>query len=162
LDILVVFAVNAKIEGNTRLKGNNLAEVVRNLCRALDRQCGGILKSIPAGADLLAIDPRFGRFAELLSAATTIDGIGVATATKVLHRKRRNYIPMLDSIIQNYYAGRDITRDAKAARFKTSLKVVEKFRADLGQAIDALGQFQKHAAAAGFALEPVRILEILI
>ncbi len=65
--------------------------------------CEPILPSIPQDADLLDLDCLSEPLRELLHAAVQIKGVLIPVATKVLHRKRRSLVPMLDSVVIRHY-----------------------------------------------------------
>jgi hypothetical protein len=56
-------------------------------------------EKIPVDADLAIFDLDLSAANRLLTAACAPRGVLLAVATKVLHRKRPGYIPMLDSVI---------------------------------------------------------------
>lgn len=157
IDILSIFSMNANIEKNQYLRGPTVADKIRNLCRDMNRCCAQGLALIPQNADMLFFDPQFSSFELLIRRATSIRGVGNAVATKILHRKRRNFIPMLDSVIIRHYADpmeKDEIRKAMTSMWR--------FRDDLRQAQHVIASIQTRMHVLGFVLEPVRILEILI
>ncbi len=91
----------------------------------------------------------------------------VPVATKVLHRKRRQLIPMLDSVLIDYYlstgvkASRAALEDGKRAG-SAVMPVVRRFREDLGKASGALEALKMELHEVGFNLSSVRILELMI
>lgn len=80
------------------------ANAVRDVHRGLARHCDPILREIPVDADLRTFDPDLSTARRLFDAACTPRGVLLAVATKVLHRKRPRYVPMLDSVIIAAYA----------------------------------------------------------
>jgi hypothetical protein len=54
-------------------------------------------------ADLLTFDPDLEEFRELINAAVQARQVLVPVATKVLHRKRRGFIPMLDTVVMGHF-----------------------------------------------------------
>ena len=157
VDVLSTFSVNGNIEKNIYLFGKTLADKIRNLCREMNRRCSAHLAHIPHDADLLSFDPGFASFEQLLRAATSIRGVGNAVATKILHRKRRNFIPMLDSVVVKHYASPYETDEMRRA-----LVAIGRFREDLRQGAQVVVDLQVAIRGFGYRLEAVRILEILI
>lgn len=105
---------------------------------------------------------------ELLHAAVQPRGVLIPVATKVLHRKRRSLIPMLDNVVLGYYLNTDAHRallprtQDKAKAADVAMTALDLFRADLlggGQAIDGL---RVSLGEHGFELTPVRVLELLV
>lgn len=105
---------------------------------------------------------------EVLHTACQVPYVLVPVATKVLHRKRRSLIPMLDTVVSDYYLGslgrqdlraatQDKRRAAEAARMP-----LEGFRKDLDALWSELTEFRAQLAAAGFAVTELRILEVLV
>src|SRR5262245_37466688 len=128
IDVLSTFSVNGNIEKNKYLLGMTLADKIRNLCREMNHRCSAHLAHSPDAADLLSFDPAFSSFEQLLRAATSIRGVGNAVATKILHRKRRNFIPMLDSVHVKHDVSPDETDDIRRA-----LTAIGRIRDDLSQ-----------------------------
>jgi len=159
VDVLATVSVNSFI---------NTAARVASVHRGMAEACDPILATIPEDADLLTFDPSLSRLEELLHAAVQTKGVLVAVATKVLHRKRRFLIPMLDSVVVWHYlappefaALRPKTQDKRTAGH-VAATVLDRFREDLRDAIGPIQQMRETLAAEGFDLSPVRILEILV
>jgi len=156
VDVLVTVSMNSFV---------NTAEKARSIHRGLAEACDPILEVIPEDADLRVIDlPLVER---LLDAACQVRGVLIPVATKVLHRKRRSLIPMLDSVLIDYYlhAGVDVVRaafeDGRRAG-KAARPILERFRADLSGGWDDLTAVTGALATSGFRLTPLRALELLI
>jgi hypothetical protein len=71
------------------------------VCLARSSRCDSLLAKIPIDADLTSYDSQLTEFRQLIHAAVTAPQVLAAVATKVLHRKRRNLILMLDSVLTN-------------------------------------------------------------
>jgi hypothetical protein len=98
-----------------------------------------------------------------------VSGVLIPVATKVLHRKRRHLIPMLDNVVLEYYFGRDPERRPPLAASQdgrkasdVAMQALDLFRADLVATADSVRSLGEGLHAQGFALSPVRILEILL
>lgn len=159
VDVLVTVAVNSFITS---------AVQARSIHRELAKACNPILSTIPEDAELLTFDPDLEVVGQLLHAACSVRGALAPVATKVLHRKRRNLIPMLDTIVIIYYlkalgrtdlaaASQDKARAGSVARV-----VLRAFREDLRASAPDVGAVTRTLADAGYPLTPVRILEILL
>jgi hypothetical protein len=163
IDVLATVAMNAFINPKTSLAG-----LVRSIHRELAGRCDSLLARIPISADLLTSDPLLTEFRNLVHAAVQTPGVLVAVATKVLHRKRRNYIPMLDSIVVKHYATAMKRLDwiekgqSKSSAADVAVEVLKAFREDLRQALPQINALRTSLANAGYELTPVRILEVLI
>ena len=91
----------------------------------------------------------------------TISGAKLAVATKILHKKRPQLIPMVDSKVFDHYADRCPTL-RKLTMGPVAVRSMQLFRDDLvatrGSVEALVFDLQQH----GFSLTPVRVLEILI
>ena len=159
VDVMVTIAVNSYV---TR------ADQVRTIHRGMAARCDRLLAEIPRDADLLG-DAPLAEFRRLIHEAVQVRGVLIAVATKVLHRKRPAFIPMLDSVVLKHYlkaAGRPQWLDTKAQSGATAAEpamlVLEHFREDLSTARKPLEAMRSQLARQGFPLTPVRMLEILV
>jgi hypothetical protein len=159
VDILATVSVNSFV---------NNAEAVRKVHRALAQRCDSILTKIPESAELLSFDPDLEIVSELLDAAVQVKGVLVAVATKVLHRKRRALIPMLDQVVLDHYLEwtcqthrKAWTQDKRRAA-SVAVDVLKMFRADLQRVAGDIMPLQAALASDGFPLSLVRILELLV
>jgi Family of unknown function (DUF6308) len=143
------------------------ADTVRRIHRGLVVACEPLLPRIPEDADLLTLDPSLGTVEQLLHAAVQVPFVLIPVATKVLHRKRRNLIPMLDNVVLAHYlktAPQKLpaaTQDKRKAA-KVAMVVLAHFRDDLRAAHAEIATMRESLAAEGFVLSPVRILELLV
>ena len=141
---------------------------VRRIHRGLAASCDPLLPAIPVDADLLTFDPDLIQFERLIHAAVQAPEVLVPRAVKVLHRKRRNYLPMLDTVVLNHYldaTGRSALKERtqdKLHAAAVAATVMRSFRDDLRHAAARIAELRTHLASAGFDLTPVRILEILV
>lgn len=160
IDVLATFSVNSRIGG---------ANGIRQIHRDMARTCNPLLQRIPIDADLLSFDPALEQVKCLLSAAM-VDQVLVSRATKVLHRKRRAIIPMLDSVVIDHYVAAIrmpwLKGKAGESNRKVSLEVgmtvLPVFREDLRSAVEDVTALRTELFRQGFELSHVRTLEILI
>lgn len=94
LDVLVTVAVNSFVNSATK---------VYRVHQGLRDACEPLLPGIPEDADLLDLDHWREPLHRLLHAAVQSRDVLVPVATKVLHRKRRSLIPMLDNVVLQHY-----------------------------------------------------------
>ena len=157
IDVMMTIAMNSFV---------NNATMVRLVHRGLAGQCDSILHLIPADADLLTFDPQLREFEKLIHAAVQARQVLVPVATKVLHRKRRGFIPMLDNVVMGHYIHsalrpdlREKSQSKQTAAF-VAVEVLKAFREDLRQGHPQIEAVRAQLLKAGFELTPVRILEI--
>lgn len=159
LDVLVTVAMNSFV--NTAVK-------VRLVHQGLAANCEPLLTAIPEHADLHDLDRWQEPLRELLHAAVQARWVLIPVATKVLHRKRRSLIPMLDSVVLRHYlrapefkallAGTE--NNARAA--DVAMESLRLFREDLLARRAEIDALRERLERAGFPLTPVRILEVLV
>jgi hypothetical protein len=160
LDVLVTVAVNAF--------SNATASKIYRVHQGLRDNCEPLLPAIPEDADLIDLDRWREPLRELLHAAVQADQVLLPVATKVLHRKRPFLIPMLDNVILRHYFRAPEQKQLLAAtqnKVKAAGVAVEGldlFSADLASAYDEISVIGNQLATQGFALSPVRILEVLV
>jgi hypothetical protein len=145
IDVLVTVAVNSWI--------TNAAQA-RRVHRGLAEFCDALLPAIPVGADLLVDGVESASM--LIDAAVRAWGVQTAVATKVLHRKRRRLIPMIDGVIVDHYKG------ALSTRSLSHRELLGAFRADLTAVEEPVREIEILLATEGYVLTPVRILEVLL
>ncbi len=159
VDALVTLSMNSFI---------NDAAKVRTVHCGLAGRCDSILPRIPVDADLLTFDAELREFQQLIHAAVQAPRVLVPVATKVLHRNRRGFIPMLDSVLINHYVNAlrrpDLREKSQLKTFAASVAVdvLKAFRADLSHSQAHIGQLRSRLADHGYDLSMVRILEVLI
>jgi hypothetical protein len=159
IDVLATVAMNSRV---------NEAGLIRSVHRGLAGRCNTLLAKVPVDADLMTYDPDLAEFRALIHAAVQTPKVLVAVATKVLHRKRRNFIPMLDGFLIKHYAEVEKRPDwIEKSQFKSTAAdvaagVLKAFRKDLRQALPQINALRTSLANSGFELTPVRILEVLI
>jgi len=103
---------------------------------------------------------------ELVAPALGCPGVLIAVATKVLHRKRRRLVPMLDAVLLRHYLAPTQLRLVAASiekgprTLEAFEEAVRKFREDLFSAAGMLEDIRNALMAEGFDLSRVRILEV--
>jgi hypothetical protein len=159
LDVLVTVAVNSFV---------NFATKVHGVHQGMAANCEPILATIPEDADLVDLDRWSGSLRELLHAAVQIQGVLIPVATKVLHRKRRSLIPMLDTVLIRHYLSAPEYKallpgtESKDKAANVAMEALRLFQDDLLQAHSEIEDLQQQLAVAGFPLTAVRVLEILV
>jgi hypothetical protein len=160
IDVLATVSVNSFI--------TNAAQVNR-IHRGMAEKCDGLLRTIPPDADLLTCpQPTLNDLEDLLHTAVQLKGVLIAVATKILHRKRPNLIPMLDNIVLEAYLDANGLRKAwgrtgdKQHAANVAMQVIEFFRNHLQSVLSEIEFLQKEVAQERFILTRVRILEILV
>jgi hypothetical protein len=166
IDVMVTWAVNSNIYEKTR--NDDPASKLRDVHQGVASKCERHLAGIPEQADLLSFDPSLEAFERLITNAMLVKWVGVAVATKILHRKRRNFIPMLDSYVMKHYLSPaertilDTWPREKTGDIPLALKATRGFRDDLRRSLPVILSLQARLRSASFELTPVRILEILV
>jgi hypothetical protein len=160
LDVLATVAMNSRVD---------TAKKVRQVHEGMASRCDPLLPSIPEDANLLDLETWRTPLRALLDAAVQTPGVLVATATKVLHRKRRFLIPMLDSVVLRHYLAANpasfrvcVESDYKNRAADGAMDAVVGFHGDLVAAQPEIESIRESLAHQGYALSPVRILEVLI
>lgn len=160
LDVLATVAMNSRVD---------TAKKVRQVHEGMASLCDPLLPSIPEDANLLDLEKWRKSLRDLLDAAVRTPGVLVATATKVLHRKRRFLIPMLDSVVLRHYLATNpasfracVESDYKSRAADGAMDAVVVFHRDLVATEGEIESIRESLAREGYALSPVRILEVLI
>jgi hypothetical protein len=160
LDVLATVAMNSQVD---------TAKKVRQVHEGVASRCDPLLPSIPEDANLLDFETWRKPLRDLLDAAVQTHGVLVATATKVLHRKRRFLIPMLDSVVLRHYLATNpasfrvcVESDYKSRAADGAMDAVVAFHDDLVAAQAEIEAIRQSLAQQGYLLSPVRILEVLV
>lgn len=158
-DILATVGLNSRID--TAVK-------VRTVHRGMEAACAPILAGIPADAELLSFEP-LDAVDALLAAAMTSKFVLLASATKVLHRKRPALVPVIDSVVAGHYMRTTEERALLSRAWQERNPAAEvghlalrAIRKDFQAAAAELREFQEALAREGFILSLVRILDILV
>jgi hypothetical protein len=159
LDVLVTVAVNSFV--------NSAAKVYR-VHQGMRDGCEPLLPAIAEDADLPDLDRWRTPLHDLLHAAVQARDVLIPVATKVLHRKRRRLIPMLDNVLlHHYFASPEYesllaASQSKANAADVAMQALDLFRDDLIAAGGVVRNLQATLEEGGFPLSGVRILEILV
>jgi hypothetical protein len=159
VDVLATLSMNSFV---------NDAAKVRRVHRGIAGRCDSILPRIPVDADLMSFDADLREFHELIHAAVQAPGVLIPVATKVLHRKRPGFIPMLDNVVVSHYAGflkkPELMEKSQSKQFAASVavEVTHAFREDLSRCALPIAKIRTWLSDHGFELSPLRILEVLI
>ncbi len=159
LDLLATISVSAFFAVN--------ATRVREIHQGLAAACNSLLAEIPEDADLLSFDPSLETVRDLLHLAIQVPRVLIPVATKVLHRKRRALIPMLDNVVLAHYLGTSpdhlpaATQDKRRAA-GIAVEVLQSVRDDLRIGQSELDSLRQSLAVNGYTLTTIRILEFLI
>lgn len=95
-DVLATVAMNAFPYSATATK-------IRTIHQGLARACDRLLAEIPADVDIRTFDLDNTHAKALFEAACGVRGVLLPVATKVLHRKRPGWLPMLDTVVNHGY-----------------------------------------------------------
>lgn len=159
LDVLATVAMNSFV---------NDAAKVRGVHQGMAAACNHLLSALPEDADIIELERWSEPLRELLHAAVQQRGVLLPVATKVLHRKRRSLIPMLDNVVLGYYLGSDSHRTLlprtqdKGKAADVAMTTLNLFRGDLLSARATIDTLCGMLHAEGFRLSPVRVLEVLV
>jgi hypothetical protein len=158
-DVTVTVAMNSFVD---------TAEKVRTVHRGMVKACDWTLRDIPVDADIRTFDLDGVIALELFTAACRIKGVLLPVATKVLHRKRPGWIPMIDNVVLVAYLDA-LGRGGMKARTQEGAKaagvgvfVMNAFRKDLEAVADEVDQVAQALKEAGTPMTPVRILEVAV
>jgi len=135
----------------------------RSIYRARER-VGRALEHIPSDVSLLDGDEAipWQKIGALFSEFETISGAKLAVATKILHKKRPELIPMLDTQVRLYYERAFPDRDWRLSLGSLAVALLRSFRDDLVAARQQVSVLRDELVPAGFPLTHVRVLEALI
>ncbi len=132
------------------------AAQLRDIHHGLVQACNPMLSDIPVGADLRIDDPELARLGHLRQAAVRVRGVLLPVATKVLHRKRRQLIPIPDNVLIEHYLDatgarrlRDRSQDKRRAA-EVAVHVLRAFRDDLFGCKDEPAALSAVTADAGY------------
>ncbi len=159
LDVLVTVAMNSFV---------NDAAKVRSVHQGIAANVDHLLPMLPENADLIDLDQWREHLRELLHSAIQARGVLIPVATKVLHRKRRSLIPMLDNVVLGHYLSTDEHRallpraQEKSKAADVAMTALDLFRADLVHADSSIEALRTSLEEDGFILSPVRILELMV
>ena len=121
------------------------------------------LAHIPPNASLLSEAAPWDELEDLLRVALATRHVGLAVATKILHKKRPELIPMIDSVVGGYY--RDVYSDVTErglGEVKRAIRMIRHFREELQRCRTDLEKLSAIAKERGCNVTLVRILEVLV
>lgn len=160
-DVLVTVAMNAFPYSAT-------ADKIRRVHQGLAKACNPILAEVPVGADLRTFDQDTSTAKELLSAACGVREVLLPVATKVLHRKRKSWIPMLDTVVNVGYLTA-LGKSGLKARLEDGTRaggvgayLMGAFRRDLLAVEHELAELSELVSDRGMPMTELRILEVVI
>lgn len=155
MDVMVTNAMNSNV---------NSAGKIRVVHLGLDCVCRPILSKIPEEADLLNDSLEEGLIRQLFAAACSVKYVLLPVATKVLHRKRRNLIPVLDNVVLEHYVGKSVVAKAQNKRNApdVGIEALKKFRYDLKATQHSIQTVCEFLAEKSYHFSQVRVLEALI
>ena len=142
------------------------ASELRRIHRGVAERCDRLLAAIPQDADILEWDIQV--VAEIVHEAAQVDGVAIAVATKILHRKRPHLIPMLDSVLVKHYLQLPQERELplrlydKGGMGEVAADLLEATRVDVTEARVELDALRDELASEGFRVTRVRILDALL
>ena len=158
-DVTVTVAMNSFVD---------TADKVRTVHRGMAKACDWTLRDIPVDADIRSFDLDGAIANELFTATCRIKGVLLPVATKVLHRKRPGWIPMIDNVILVAYLDA-MGRPGLKARTQKGAKaagvgvfVMNAFRKDLEAVNDEIETIGAALREADAPMTPVRILEVAL
>ncbi len=159
-DVLATLSVNSFITSAVR---------IRRIHQGMVANCDGLLPAIPSDSDLLTCPPKtFKDVKRLLHEAVQVHWVLIPVATKILHRKRPNLIPMLDTIVLKYYLNANGRSDLfsptqdKQRAADVAMTVLDFFRKHLQSILPQIKSVKERVDQEGYILTPVRILELLV
>lgn len=98
---------------------------------------------------------------KLLAEFLSIKGIGLAKATKILHLKRPNLFPVVDSFVIKFLLGTDISGFEKSRQLDIGLKALDKAREIITNQKFEFEELAEQTSDLPIALTPVRMFDIL-
>ncbi len=160
LDVFAAAGVNAFIGGGG-------ANRLRTIHRGMSRECDHLLAVIGTDQRLDETDD-IQPIVDVIAAACSVKSVLSAVASKILHRKRRNAIPMLDSVMVEHCCSTSDARCLAASdvsdttRKAASTSVIGVVRNDLQSTRTTLEELQAGVAEMGWSLTTLRIHDILV
>jgi hypothetical protein len=157
LDILVANCINARID---------IAEKIRSIYNGR-KAVETALTAIPADADLLADNFDWEAVENVINAFCSIKGAMESVTTKILHKKRPNLIPIMDTVLgKHYHINFGQTVFPKYQKGKTSGKVVvaymQQMQEEMRNCEKELDLLYEAAAQNNTTISRLRIFEILL
>jgi hypothetical protein len=160
LDVLAAVGINAFI-------GNASATRLRNAHRGMATNCNSLLARLPTSADI-AHTANLTPIVDIIAAACPIKTVLSAVASKVLHRKRRALIPVVDSVMAEHCCSKQLASvlaasDVPTPKLKDALRgFLDVVQTDVYQTQTDLLALQAAIATAGWPLTTLRIHDLLV
>lgn len=160
LDVLVATGINAFI-------GNASATRIRKVHRGMATQCDSILSAIDLSWDIANIDS-VGPIVDIIAAACPVESVLSAVASKVLHRKRRALVPVIDSVMAEHCCSKRVANvladsNVPTKKLKSALQsFLDVVQADVRGSQSDLSALQGAIANTGWQLSTLRIHDILV
>ena len=98
---------------------------------------------------------------QLLKEMLSVRGIGLAKATKILHLKRPNVFPVLDSFLLQFLLGLNISEINKRRHVQIALDALDRTRTRMKLQQEAFQQLVENTQDLPIPLTPVRLFDIL-
>lgn len=149
-ELYAMIGVYDKTESRRLLKSSNISS---------------LLSSIP-NIDIYAVSDKEwlrlrSKIEKLLLEFLSIKGIGLAKATKVLHLKRPNLIPILDSFVIRFLLDVNISDEEKSTHVKIGLEALNRVREIIIKQRVAFDKLVEQTRDLPIQLTPVRMFDIL-
>jgi hypothetical protein len=143
-----------------RYNPNESANLLKNTTKI-----GQVLEVVPR-VDIFALTNEEWSFAKtaiekLFAEFLSVDGIGLAKTTKILHLKRPNLFPVLDRLVMMFLLNCDISETSKSRQIELAIEALENTRECLIKQEDAFRHLVADLEDLPIALTPVRIFDIL-
>jgi hypothetical protein len=159
-DVLVAGGMNAFVGGASVAR-------LRTIQEGLATRCDPLLAGLPRDSQLRDLDD-ISALVEMVLSATYVKWTLSAVATKVLHRKRRELVPILDTVMVKAYCGDQdgailAASDASESKVRSALtSVISAIREDVDARRLELDQLARSTAEKGCAIGPLRVHDILV
>ncbi len=150
VDVMATLSVNSFLNSAVR---------IRSVHRGMAAVCDGRLVNVPVDADLRSFS--LDQVIEAFRAGCQVPYVLVPVGRKVLHRKRRRPIRMLNNVVIGYCLDALNRRDLIVAT-QDKKRTAEAARIPLEAAWPQLAQSRQRLDAAGLPVLVLRILEVLV
>lgn len=97
----------------------------------------------------------------LLDQFLSVKGIGIAKATKILHLKRPNLFPVLDSYVIKFLLDIDISQEDKPDQRRIALEALDLIRETMVKQRDEFEELAEKLSVLPISLTAVRMFDIL-
>ncbi len=123
-----------------------------------------ILAELPKDLELSKLEEEhWEAVLRLWEAMCSVRGVGLAVATKILHKKRPSLIPIIDGVLQHHYKLAYRERAwGRCSEAQAGVHIMKHFRRDFLACKKEMNELSAMLQKQGTPLTPVRILEALI